>query len=439
MKRILKSAGTAGGSGKQIVRAYGFWLIVAAFLLAQVLIWFVLFQRFWFQDKSASSVHLYYFYAQRIAAGLVPYRDFSLEYPPVVVPVFYLPWLFSGPDFDRYFLWFEIETLVFSCSITVLMGLAARHFGLSLKQLAAVLLTYALAIVATGSLVQVRFDLLIAFLVILSLAFFLKGKKLLAWSFLGVGIMLKLVPVLLAPLYFIGDYRQGRKRFWLGPMAMALAALLIALPYALMAPAGLLRSFLNHLQRPVQLESTWALPFLWAKELLKIPVRTEFTYGSDNIVSMHTGVISLLSGLVLATVLALGYYAFYHSSREAGVNKAGGQAEIVRFAAISLLTFILFGKVFSPQYVIWLLPLIPLAMGGGRRMIVALFLVALLLTQYEYPYHYPQLVGMSEFMVGEVTLRDLLLWAMLVLMLLPGNLVPAQASASKERSADGHL
>ena len=407
----------------RFVSRHRFWLVVAAFLLAQLLLWFVLFQRFWFAEKASSSVYLYFIYGQRIASGLVPYRDFYLEYPPVVAPVFYLPYLLSGPDYGRYFYWYEIETLVFSAGITIMLSLAVRQYSRSLKTLAAVLLTYVLCVAATGSLVQVRFYLMIGFMVVASLVLYLHGRPLVAWSFLGIGAMLKLVPLLLAPLYLISDHRRGR-RGWVGPAVMGATSLLIALPFLLTAPAGLARSFLDQSSRPVQLESTWALPFLWARQLLAVPVRTEFTHGSDNIISSHTGVISLLSAVLLLAALAWGYYEFYLVSRDAGGGPAaaGGRMELVRFAAVALLTFILLGKVFSPQYVIWLLPLIPLVTGAGRRWVAGLFAGALLLTQYEFPYRYPKLVQMQGFMVGTVTLRDLLLAAMLVVLLAPWKL-----------------
>ncbi len=82
------------------------------------------------------------------------------------------------------------------------------------------------------------------------------------------------------------------------------------------------------------------------------------------------------------------------------------------------------------------MPLIPLVTGAGRNWIVGLYLGALLLTQFEFPYHYPQLVAMRRFMVAEVTLRDLLLAAALLILLAPWRLRGARREG-KEKGGDG--
>ena len=65
----------------------------------------------------------------------------------------------------------------------------------------------------------------------------------------------------------------------------------------------------------------------------------------------------------------------------------------MRGSAAAVVAFVALGKVLSPQYLIWLLPLVPLV--GGRRGIraVALLAVACVLTQLWFPFRYWQLVA----------------------------------------------
>ena len=69
----------------------------------------------------------------------------------------------------------------------------------------------------------------------------------------------------------------------------------------------------------------------------------------------------------------------------------GKELVIVRATIASLVVFMAFGKVFSPQYLLWLLPLaVPVALAEGRRSIAALAAI-LLVTQIIYPIGNPAL------------------------------------------------
>jgi len=55
----------------------------------------------------------YYEYASLTREGQLPYRDFSLEYPPGAFMVFFLPRLFTS-SLEAYGQAFAIEMLVFN-------------------------------------------------------------------------------------------------------------------------------------------------------------------------------------------------------------------------------------------------------------------------------------------------------------------------------------
>ncbi len=398
---------------------YRFWAVLAIFLLVQAFVWLVLFQFYWPKYDAIAGIHGYFFNARQMADGSFPYRDFSIEYPPLFVPVFYLPSLFSGPAYDKYLFWFGIETLFFSCGISLLTAMFLRARGCSLRHLTAALLTYVLSVSSIGYLIQIRFDIIVAFFLMASLTCFMREKIYWAWLFLGLGAMLKIIPLLLAPLYLLFHYRHRQwEKLWRGPLAMAAMALSVSLPFALAAPTGLAHSFKNQFIRPLQLESTWSLPFLWAKKLTGYPVKTTFSFGSDNIIAPHAGAVAALATAVLLILLGLGYFRFYRTTKQTE-EKREHQDALLRFSAIALVVFIAFNKVFSPQYVIWLLPFVPLGWMMGRRYLAGLLAIIMLLTQYEYPSHYEQLVGFKGAMIAELTLRNFLLVVLLLVLLLP--------------------
>ena len=93
-------------------------------------------------------------------------------------------------------------------------------------------------------------------------------------------------------------------------------------------------------------------------------------------------------------------------------------ALIFRFTSLGVIIFLLTSKIFSPQFLIWLLPLLPLV-NGRQRYTTRLFLVIGGLTQYVFPYHHIQFELGEPYLIAMMAGRNLLLAAMGILILLP--------------------
>ncbi|HYZ19226.1 MAG TPA: hypothetical protein VE615_06760, partial [Gaiellaceae bacterium] len=90
---------------------------------------------------------------------------------------------------------------------------------------------------------------------------------------------------------------------------------------------------------------------------------------------------------------------------------------LVLASAAALVAFIALGKVLSPQFLIWLLPVVPLL--GGRRGLYASGLLAasLVLTQLWFPYRYWDLaLRFDELASWLVVTRDAVLLGLLTLL-----------------------
>ena len=93
---------------------------------------------------------------------------------------------------------------------------------------------------------------------------------------------------------------------------------------------------------------------------------------------------------------------------------------LVRYSAASLVAFIALSKVLSPQFLIWLIPLVPLVRGRRGLAASALFGLALLLTQLWFPIRYWDLaLRFAAFPSWLVVARDLVLLALLAVLLIP--------------------
>jgi hypothetical protein len=81
----------------------------------------------------------------------------------------------------------------------------------------------------------------------------------------------------------------------------------------------------------------------------------------------------------------------------------------------TVVAFIAFGKVLSPQFLIWLLPLVPLIGGSAGIAAYWVFAGALVTTQLWFPHRYWDVVALEP--AGWLVLvRDLLLVALLAVL-----------------------
>jgi len=102
-----------------------------------------------------------------------------------------------------------------------------------------------------------------------------------------------------------------------------------------------------------------------------------------------------------------------------------GRERFVRSAAIAVLAYVALGKVLSPQYMIWLIPLVPLVWGRRGLYASGLFALACVLTQTWFPYRYWVFaLHFDPLASWTVLVRDLVLVALLALLAWPAGWKP---------------
>ena len=87
----------------------------------------------------------------------------------------------------------------------------------------------------------------------------------------------------------------------------------------------------------------------------------------------------------------------------------------------------LFGKVFSMQYLVWLCPLLPLITGRWRVPLYATFLEAGAFSQVLYPYFYVQFELFYPPMVIMMAARNIQLIICAVFVLMSGHRWPKES------------
>jgi hypothetical protein len=360
---------------------------------------------------------VYQHYGNEIAHGKLPYRDFALEYPPGALPVFALPGLVSHgghdqdvrPGFRRTF-----ETLMWMCGALALiaMALTLRVIGGALW---APLLFGALAPLALGTVILSRFDLWPAALAAGALAALVSQRFRLGHVLLGLGAAAKFYPGVLLPLAVAYTWNRRGRREALVCLALGIGVFaLVVVPFLVLAPDGVWHSVRVQLERPLQVESSGAAFLLVAHNVFGFALAGETSHGSQNVAGGAAHVVAIVSSVLQAGVLVWIWWAFARGPATA--------AALVRSSAAAVCAFVAFGKVLSPQFLIWLIPVVPLVRGRRGLWASALLLAALALTQIWFPFRYFRLALDFEPGLSWVLLaRDLVLVALALLLAWPSH------------------
>jgi hypothetical protein len=364
--------------------------------------------------EGSNDLSIYRYAGEAILRGEIPYRDFFIEYPPGSLPTFVPPALFSN-DKMGYISLFSSEMALALVAALLLTALAARRIGGTWVLPAA---TFAAAAIMLYPVAVTRYDAVVA--LSLATAVFcatLGGRYLsLAYASLGLGTAAKIVPALATlPL---ATFRRGAAR---GYVVFFGVLALFFVPALLLAGGGLLVSLAYHANRGVQVESLAASILMklgWVNEVV-------FQYGAFEVQGRGVELASSLSLPVTGALLLITAFSTYREYRRGGFE---GRA-FPRYAAALILAFMLGSKVLSPQYVIWLLPLVPLSAGGLAGIGVSAVLLAVCWTTTQvFPIHYGDLVNLRA--PGP----DLLLARNLLLVLLWGLLLFLPGGASKKET-----
>jgi hypothetical protein len=384
-------------------------LAVAATLVAVTLFlvgWGTLHQGFFTHDPIVDTP-IYERYGSAMDDGELPYRDFLLEYPPGALPVFVVPALGDAGS-ATFRVRFEALMALFGELMIVCVAVALVALGASTRRLLGALGFVALAPVALGPVVLSRFDLWPAALTAAALCALVSGRLRLGHLALGAAVAAKLYPGVLLPLTVAFVWRRQGRREALRCAGMTLGAVaLVFAPFVALAPDGVWHSLWNQAERPLQIESLGAGLLLVAHHVLGTGVTMESSHGSQNLAGTTADAFAVVQTVLQVGALLAIWIVF--------ARGPASRARLLCACAAALVAFVGLGKVLSPQFLIWLIPVVPLV--AGRRGLAAsgLLAAALVLTQLWFPYRYWDLaLGLAAFPSWLVLARDLVLVGLLV-------------------------
>ncbi len=366
-------------------------------------------------DERVNDLFVYRVFADPVLGGALPYRDVFLEYPPLAAPAIALPGLL-GTGEEVFRAAFAGWTLLLAAAVVLLCGALAARTGGDARR---ALLAAALMPLLCGALVRTHFDLAPVALLLGALLLLASGRPRSGMALLGLAAMTKGFPLVVAPVALAWlATRVDRRTLTQSVAALSAALALPAAAAVAMSPGGAWEAVTYHLERPVQVESLPAGGLLLLDELGAGEAESVNSHRSDGL--EHTaggalaavGLAAMLSTLALLAALAAG-------RRSAGRDGSapGDTRRLVLASLTAVAAFAALGKVLSPQYMLWLVPLGALAFAWRLHALAAAVAAAAVLTQVEFPARYFDLVEREPFPVAIVAARNVVLLVVLVLAL----------------------
>ncbi|KIF75498.1 membrane protein [Streptomyces sp. 150FB] len=307
----------------------------------------------WFRGASSQYTHACYsdiphlFEGRGFAANLVPYFDRLpgdmdyLEYP-VLTGVFMevASWITPGGSMqyrDQMY-WMVNAGMLMICAAVIAVCTARIHRRRPWDALL-VALAPAFALTAT-----INWDLLAVALTAAGMLMWSRGRALAFGVLIGLATAAKLYPVLLLGPLLVLCWRAGKLRaYGVALLGAAGAWLVVNLPVMALAPEGWKKFYTFSQERQVDFGSFWL-------------IISQRTGRSLDVGSVNT----YATLLMILACLGIGALALMAPRRP-------------RFAQLALLVvaaFILTNKVYSPQYVLWLVPLAALARPRWRDFLI---------------------------------------------------------------------
>lgn len=374
--------------------------------------------------SSQADVLVYLHKAEALARGEVPYRDFPFEYPPLAllamaIPYFAWPWRPVSLESYRW-LFTAWESLLLVGLVIVASRIAhqlAREFAPDNRVLftRSVGLRVLVLVIAVAPSIAWRFDLLPAVLAALAILLALEGRAALAGLALGLGVLAKVYPLVLVPALAAVWLAPVDRRQVAGFGASLMATTSMGLLLAFLIAGDRAWGFVTYqADRGLQIETVPAGLILLVRGWTggRVPV----TFGSSSVqvagtaANVYLAVQPWLSLICVALLAALTLVLYRREMRSKGAVQP---STVVATAATFILVLLVTNRVFSVQYIVWLLPLAAFLSRGQFRL--ALVIGALSIGIH--PLFYSQLIAQDPAVVWLLNIRNGLVVALLAWVL----------------------
>ena len=357
--------------------------------------------------------------AELMKSGLLPYKDFVFEFPPLSLPLFLIPSIFTS-DLTVYTWLFGLEVVISAVVVQYFLMRICEVVGLNRGLVA--LMFGALVILYFSESLK-KFDMMAMLFTVLAFYFFATGRRTLAYAMFAVGAFIKMYPALFIPLLMAMDLSEkgirGLRDIAAGLMACIAILIISVLPLCCLSVSlSDVFSFMGfHSDRGFQVESFVAI-IIQGMSLIGLTsfelIGSHWTYDVVNpICDLLQPYWMKVSVVIIIVSMALALIGFLRMSEN--LDNRSRFRVFVASTGMILIVFLLVNKVFSTQYTIWLFPIVAILVSlDGRKLSVPMAVIGLAV-QFFSVFIVLNDSGSTPFIIANI-LRDASLIIMLIMV-----------------------
>jgi uncharacterized membrane protein len=316
--------------------------------------------------------------------GQVPFRDTISEYPQIPTYIFAVPYLFGSREKPvNFWVYSSIFSFIMLCFLFATVNLLYSMLLGNKTRVILMLLPAALYFTYN------RFDIMPSFITLFALSFLQRKQTVIAGIVLSVATLTKWYSGLLLPIFIVYVFYQTRRLDWKMILAFILTSLIIITPTLLAGGVNaVLSPYLLHANRGLEFVS---LPALIQNFFLVL-------FGLDLNINMLIYIPLALSFLPLLFSLIIKIDSF---------------DKVIHWSILVIAFFIIFSRIWSPQWLLWLLPL--MILSARTKLDIAWIIAYDLLSYLAFPIIF-DLAGPGSFALKAAGLANYIVLIRLVIV-----------------------
>lgn len=352
----------------------------------------------------------------------IPYLDFSFEYPPLSLIAIYLPALISQIDSSAaYYIYFICMMFFIDYFSLKLTQNFCKKLQIPEKEIACVTIIYSLFGLMVFELLYYRLDLIVALFFLLSITVIENKKGQISplnksfFTTIITGFFYKIIPAINAPIaIFFSHFKNSKnnqeaiKKIIISTTIFAFLIIFIISLLQVTTNHNFIKNMLYHQDRDIQIESSFSSLLILKNLVFNEKIYFYLSHGALNIKASEPYIYlsKFFGNLILISFYLLVFCKLLKNSSK----KIFTSHLLIEGTIVTIMIFLSFQRVLSPQFFIWLIPIVAIFIvkNNSKKLLLA-FLALFFSTFIIFTVDYFALTAQNKTLLTVLILRNIFL------------------------------